>query len=79
MKKKPLADPAIFLYDHLPLAQLGDFLKPNIDSDDFRELVQVDLLSHLCALDGLMVGVGIAAIYRFRASWLARLNRFANR
>ena len=48
------------------------FLKPTIDSDDFgMNWYKWIYYPTYTRLDGLMVGVGIATLYRFRASWLA--------
>ncbi len=80
-EKCRLADPRdFFVYDYLPVDQLGDFIKTcNIDSDDFSmNWYKWIYYPTYTRLDGLMVGVGIAALYRFRASWLASLNRYAN-
>jgi peptidoglycan/LPS O-acetylase OafA/YrhL len=55
------------------------FLKPTIDSDDFgMEWYKLIYYPTYTRLDGLMVGVGIAALYRFRESWLVLINRYAN-
>ena len=54
-------------------------LKPNIDSDDFgMNWYKWIYYPTYTRLDGLMVGVGIATLYRFRESWLTSLNRYAN-
>jgi peptidoglycan/LPS O-acetylase OafA/YrhL len=55
------------------------FLKPTVDSDDFgMEWYRLIYYPTYTRLDGLMVGVGIAALYRFRESWLVTVNRYAN-
>ena len=54
-------------------------LKPTIDSDDFSmNWYKWIYYPTYTRLDGLMVGVGIAALYRFRESRLDPLNRYAN-
>jgi peptidoglycan/LPS O-acetylase OafA/YrhL len=54
-------------------------LKPQIESDDFTmNWYKWIYYPTYTRLDGLMVGVGIGALYRFRSSWLHSLNRFAN-
>jgi len=55
------------------------FLKPSIDSEDFgMEWYKLIYYPTYTRLDVLMVGVGIATLYRFGKSWLATLNRYAN-
>ena len=72
--------PAIFLFTIIcRWVSWEILLKPNINSDDFgMNWYKWIYYPTYTRLDGLMVGVGIAALYRFRASWLVRLNRFAN-
>jgi len=54
-------------------------LKPQIDSDDFgMNWYKWIYYPTYTRLDGLMAGVGIAALYRFRKSWFSRLNTYAN-
>ncbi len=55
------------------------YLKPFQDSDDF--LVNWYRLIYYpthARLDGLITGVGVAAIYRFRGNWISILKKYAN-
>jgi peptidoglycan/LPS O-acetylase OafA/YrhL len=72
--------PAIFLLTMvLRWLSWEIFLKPQIDSEDFTmNWYKLIYYPTYTRLDGLMVGVGIAALYRFRASWLVPLNKYAN-
>lgn len=55
------------------------FLKPITDQDDFnRYWYQWIYYPTDTRLDGLITGVGIASIYRFRQNWLPLTNRYAN-
>lgn len=55
------------------------FLKPNIASDDFSiHWYKLIYYPAYTRLDGLMVGVGIAAINQFRERWMITLNRYAD-
>ncbi len=79
-KKSGWLIPAIFLLTmFLRWITWAIFLNPNLGSDDFG-MVWYKLIYYptYTRLDGLMVGVGIAALYRFRTSWLIRLTRYAN-
>jgi peptidoglycan/LPS O-acetylase OafA/YrhL len=80
LKKTGWLIPAIFLLTIIFRSITWEiFLKPNIDSDDFGvQWYKLIYYPTYTRLDGLMVGVGIAAIYRFREKWLSPLNRYAN-
>jgi peptidoglycan/LPS O-acetylase OafA/YrhL len=79
-KKAGWLIPAIFLLTMtLRWISWELFLKPNIDSDDFvMNWYKLIYYPTYTRLDGLMVGIAIAAMYRFRQSWLALLNRYTN-
>jgi peptidoglycan/LPS O-acetylase OafA/YrhL len=56
------------------------FLQPVLDSDDFgMNWYKMIYYPTYTRLDGLVTGVGIAAVYRFREFWLSPLNKYANR
>jgi peptidoglycan/LPS O-acetylase OafA/YrhL len=79
-KKAGWLIPAIFLLTMIcRLISWEIFLKPNIDSDDFgMNWYKLIYYPTYTRLDGLMVGVGIAAIYRFREKWLTHFKPYAN-
>ncbi len=79
-KKSGWLIPAIFLLTMIfRWISWEVLLKPRIDSDDFgMNWYKWIYYPTYTRLDGLMVGVGIAALYRFRESWLTPLNRYAN-
>jgi peptidoglycan/LPS O-acetylase OafA/YrhL len=79
-KKAGWLIPAIFLFTIIcRWISWEILLKPQIDSDDFTmNWYKWIYYPTYTRLDGLMVGVGIAALYRFRASWLVPFNRYAN-
>ena len=55
------------------------YLKPFQDTDDFTmNWYRLIYYPTYTRLDGLITGVGIAAIYRFRESWFFAVKRFAN-
>jgi peptidoglycan/LPS O-acetylase OafA/YrhL len=72
--------PAIFFLTMLlRLALWHFFLEPIKDQDDFnRYWYQWIYYPTDTRLDGLITGVGIASIYRFRQHWLPLINRYAN-
>ena len=80
MKKAGRLIPAIFLFTIIcRWISWEVVLKPNIGSDDFiAQWYKLIYYPAYTRLDGLMVGVGIAAVYRFREKWLAELNRYPN-
>jgi len=80
MKKAGWLIPAIFLLTMiLRWISWEIWLKPQIDSDDFvMNWYKLIYYPTYTRLDGLLVGVSIAAIYRFREKWLILLNRYAN-
>jgi peptidoglycan/LPS O-acetylase OafA/YrhL len=54
-------------------------LKPQIDTDDFSmNWYKFIYYPTYTRLDGLMVGVGIAALYRFREKWFTFFKPYAN-
>ena len=80
MKKKAgWLIPAIFLLTMiLRWFTWAIYLKPTIDSDDFgMNWYKWIYYPTYTRLDGLMVGVSIAAMFRFRQSWFSALNRYA--
>ena len=79
-KKSGWLIPAIFLFTiFLRWITWEFFLKQNIESDDFgMEWYKLIYYPTYTRLDGLMVGVSIAALYRFRESWLVPVKRYAN-
>jgi peptidoglycan/LPS O-acetylase OafA/YrhL len=79
-KKSGWLLPAIFLLPMLFRWITWEiFLKPAINSDDFgMEWYKLIYYPTYTRLDSLMAGVGIAALYRFRKSWMGPLNRYAN-
>ena len=55
------------------------YLKPFQDSDDFlMNWYRLIYYPTYTRLDGLITGVGIAAVYRFRENWFSAMKRFAN-
>ena len=79
-KKSGWIIPAIFLLTMiLRWATWVVFLKPAIDSDNFgMEWYKLIYYPTYTRLDGLMAGVGIAVLYRFRKSLPETINRYAN-
>jgi peptidoglycan/LPS O-acetylase OafA/YrhL len=79
-KKSGWLIPAVFLLTIILRWTTWEiFLKPNIDSDDFgMKWYKLIYYPTYTRLDGLLVGVSIAALYRFRESWLIPVNRYAN-
>jgi peptidoglycan/LPS O-acetylase OafA/YrhL len=72
--------PAIFVLTMLLRLFLWHyFLHPIISQEDFnRYWYQWIYYPTDTRLDGLITGVGIAGIYRFRQGWLPLINRYAN-
>jgi peptidoglycan/LPS O-acetylase OafA/YrhL len=81
MKKKAgWLIPGIFLFTILCRWLSWEILlKPGIESEDFgMKWYKWIYYPTYTRLDGLMVGVGLATLYRFRESWLTPLKRYAN-
>jgi peptidoglycan/LPS O-acetylase OafA/YrhL len=56
------------------------YLSPFQETDDFgMNWYRLIYYPTYTRLDGLITGVGIAAIYRFRENWFSAIKRFANR